>query len=251
MPYARNADLPAAVRDALPAEAQTVFRRALNAALETYGGDEERAFRVAWAAVRKAGWERGADGTWRRRPVRTEGSMPEQEMGEARPGFQPKFIFGRPNPRYRAGADEEEPRDEERGRSPDEFLVRPEEVKRLRQLARDGGMDDEAFAGAIRAMRRALRQTGELRFPPELRRAIEKATTEEEARDLEAALRRAATRRLRQRQAEAAEEDMPYWLYDDDPAIEEMGATEAIAKATLALGEAPRTFTSEERERYA
>lgn len=63
MPYARNADLPKGVRDALPEAAQDVFRAAFNSALERHG-EEERAFAVAWAAVRQAGWEKGEDGRW-------------------------------------------------------------------------------------------------------------------------------------------------------------------------------------------
>lgn len=51
MPYKRNSELPAGVRG-LPDGAQTIYRKAFNAALEQYG-DEETAARVAWAAVKK------------------------------------------------------------------------------------------------------------------------------------------------------------------------------------------------------
>lgn len=63
MPYESTADLPEAVK-ALPAHAQEIWRAAFNAAYEQYGGDEERAFRVAWAAVERQ-YEQAEDGTWR------------------------------------------------------------------------------------------------------------------------------------------------------------------------------------------
>ena len=52
MPYPTIGDLPPAVRH-LPVHAQEIFRAAFNAAWDSYGGDEETAFRVAWAAVKK------------------------------------------------------------------------------------------------------------------------------------------------------------------------------------------------------
>ena len=64
MPYATNEDLPAGVRGHLPSHAQDIFRETFNAAwkqhrAEAAGEREERAFRIAWAAVkhryRKAG----------------------------------------------------------------------------------------------------------------------------------------------------------------------------------------------------
>jgi cation transport regulator len=51
MPYATNDDLPAPVRDNLPAHAQDIYREAFNHAFTEYGGDEPRSHRVAWAAV--------------------------------------------------------------------------------------------------------------------------------------------------------------------------------------------------------
>lgn len=64
MPYSNNADLPESVRNALPSEAQTTFRAVVNNALEQYDGDESRAFATAWAALRRAGWDKGNDGKW-------------------------------------------------------------------------------------------------------------------------------------------------------------------------------------------
>jgi cation transport regulator len=56
MPYASNEDLPASVRDHLPAHAQAIFRSAFNHAWQSYRGSarlEEIAHRVAWAAVKR------------------------------------------------------------------------------------------------------------------------------------------------------------------------------------------------------
>ena len=56
MPYRVNADLPPSVRDRLPPHAQDIFREAFNAAYESHAGDprqEEAAFRIAWAAVKR------------------------------------------------------------------------------------------------------------------------------------------------------------------------------------------------------
>jgi len=72
MPYARNVDLPPAVRAHLPPAAQDIYREAFNSAWRQYARREperleEIAHRVAWAAVkrqfRKAGteWVAGAD----------------------------------------------------------------------------------------------------------------------------------------------------------------------------------------------
>ena len=49
MPYQTIAELPAQVK-ALPKRAQEIFRAAFNSA---YGGDEQQAFRIAWAAVKR------------------------------------------------------------------------------------------------------------------------------------------------------------------------------------------------------
>lgn len=57
MPYRDNADLPPSVRDRLPAHAQDIFREAFNAAWSAHENDprqEEAAFRIAWAAVKRS-----------------------------------------------------------------------------------------------------------------------------------------------------------------------------------------------------
>ncbi len=56
MPYEVNADLPASVRSHLPERAQTIFREAFNHAYAAHARDprqEEAAFRIAWAAVKR------------------------------------------------------------------------------------------------------------------------------------------------------------------------------------------------------
>ena len=58
MPYATLDDLPPAAQH-LPVHAQEIFRAAFNAAWDEYGGDEETAFRVAWAAVKRRYEKRG------------------------------------------------------------------------------------------------------------------------------------------------------------------------------------------------
>jgi cation transport regulator len=63
MPYNSNSDLPDSIKDALPEEAQTIFRKAFNSAYEQHGGDEEKSNATAWAAVKKAGWQK-AEGSW-------------------------------------------------------------------------------------------------------------------------------------------------------------------------------------------
>ena len=63
MPYQANSSLPASVRHHLPAHAQAIFREAFNHAYEAHAREadrEERAFRIAWAAV-KRGYEKDGD----------------------------------------------------------------------------------------------------------------------------------------------------------------------------------------------
>jgi cation transport regulator len=54
MPYARNDELPASVRDHLPLHAQGMFREAFDQAWQRHGGDEATAFRIAWSAVQRS-----------------------------------------------------------------------------------------------------------------------------------------------------------------------------------------------------
>jgi len=55
MPYRSNSDLPAAVRSHLPPHAQDICREAFNHAFAAQDpGQEERAHRIAWAAVKRS-----------------------------------------------------------------------------------------------------------------------------------------------------------------------------------------------------
>ncbi len=65
MPYQMNTDLPASVRNHLPAHAQDIYREAFNHAFAAHEGDprqEEAAHRIAWAAVKRRYIK--SDGTW-------------------------------------------------------------------------------------------------------------------------------------------------------------------------------------------
>ena len=64
MPYENTKDLPDSVRDNLPAHAQEIYRAAFNSAWEEYHHDEERAHRVAWAAVEKKFKKDAKTGNW-------------------------------------------------------------------------------------------------------------------------------------------------------------------------------------------
>lgn len=63
MPYASNAELPPAVRNALPAAAQSVFRNVVNSQ-EERGLSTERAFASAWSALKTQGWVKGDGDKW-------------------------------------------------------------------------------------------------------------------------------------------------------------------------------------------
>ncbi len=65
MPYEKIQDLPEAVRDHLPEHAQEIFRAAFNSAYDEYHHDEERAFRVAWAAVKDKYKKDDKTGDWK------------------------------------------------------------------------------------------------------------------------------------------------------------------------------------------
>jgi cation transport regulator len=74
MPYGSRTELPDAVKDNLPAHAQDIFKEAFNSAYDEYKDPAERrddasreevAFRVAWAAVKKGGYEKDEQsGRW-------------------------------------------------------------------------------------------------------------------------------------------------------------------------------------------
>ncbi len=65
MPDQKIDDLPDSVKKHLPKHAQEIFQAAFNNAEEEYG-EEERAFRVAWSAV-KRDYDKGDDGQWHKK----------------------------------------------------------------------------------------------------------------------------------------------------------------------------------------
>ena len=76
MPYKNVSELPDSVKNVLPSHAQDIYKEAFNSAYEQYKDPEERrddadreevAHRVAWSAVKKAGYEKGDDGKWHNR----------------------------------------------------------------------------------------------------------------------------------------------------------------------------------------
>lgn len=73
MPYTTRSDLPDNVKNVLPDHAQDIYKEAFNSAYEQYKDSESRrddsdreevAHRVAWSAVKKAGYEKGGDDKW-------------------------------------------------------------------------------------------------------------------------------------------------------------------------------------------
>jgi cation transport regulator len=64
MPYKELTDLPEGVRNSLPKHAQEIYQAAYNHAWEEYRHNEERAHRVAWAAVKKSYKKNGKTGHW-------------------------------------------------------------------------------------------------------------------------------------------------------------------------------------------
>jgi cation transport regulator len=57
MPYGSNSDLPTSVQAHLPPHAQDIYREAFNHAFAAHAGDpyqEERAHRIAWAAIKRS-----------------------------------------------------------------------------------------------------------------------------------------------------------------------------------------------------
>jgi cation transport regulator len=65
MRYPTNADLPPSVQNHLPAHAQSIYREAFNHAFAAHAREadrEERAHKIAWAAVKRSYVK--ADGEW-------------------------------------------------------------------------------------------------------------------------------------------------------------------------------------------
>ncbi|UTX51476.1 putative cation transport regulator ChaB [Candidatus Saccharibacteria bacterium TM7i] len=73
MPYKSIDELPDGVHHVLPKHAQEIYKEAFNSAYDQYDKPEERrgdadreetAHRVAWSAVKKAGYHKGDDDHW-------------------------------------------------------------------------------------------------------------------------------------------------------------------------------------------
>ncbi len=63
MPYRFNKSLPPSIKRSLPSAAQTIFRKTVNNALKEYG-DDKKAFRTAWSAVKKSGYKKDSYDKW-------------------------------------------------------------------------------------------------------------------------------------------------------------------------------------------
>uniref|UniRef100_B8HZ88 ChaB family protein n=1 Tax=Cyanothece sp. (strain PCC 7425 / ATCC 29141) TaxID=395961 RepID=B8HZ88_CYAP4 len=64
MPYNQLDDLPQSVTEHLPHHAQEIYQAAFNNAWEEYDQDEERAHRIAWAAVKHQYIKNESTGYW-------------------------------------------------------------------------------------------------------------------------------------------------------------------------------------------
>ncbi len=62
MPYRSVRELPKSVKDNLPKHGQEIYKEAYNSAIEQYG-EEERAHKVAWSAVKKK-YKKNDSGCW-------------------------------------------------------------------------------------------------------------------------------------------------------------------------------------------
>jgi cation transport regulator len=67
VPYNKISDLPESVRDHLPKHAQEIYQAAYNSAYEEYDHEEERAHRVAWAAVKNDYEKDEKSGDWKKK----------------------------------------------------------------------------------------------------------------------------------------------------------------------------------------
>ncbi|HEY3314477.1 MAG TPA: hypothetical protein VGL40_04255 [Bacillota bacterium] len=71
MPWMRNEDLPPAVRNVLPPEAQGLFRQVANTELGR-GLAEDKAMAAAWSACERAGWHKTPGGKWAKEATDTD-----------------------------------------------------------------------------------------------------------------------------------------------------------------------------------
>jgi len=103
MPYAKNSELPSSVKDALPSEAQSVFRRAFNQSFKD-GKSEESAFRIAWSAV-KNGYKKENDKWVKKALDKTEKSLyNSSEFEIIRKDDAQRMVYGWANQITKSGA---------------------------------------------------------------------------------------------------------------------------------------------------
>jgi cation transport regulator ChaB len=62
MPYSSNKELPKSVISSLPESAQSIFRSVFNSSSKK--NNEETSFKIAWGAVKKAGYKKNDSGKW-------------------------------------------------------------------------------------------------------------------------------------------------------------------------------------------
>ena len=67
MPYEKLSELPGSVQEHLPKHAQEIYRAAFNSAWEQYDHEEERAHRIAWAAVKNEYVKDEVTGRWKKK----------------------------------------------------------------------------------------------------------------------------------------------------------------------------------------
>jgi cation transport regulator len=67
MPYSKRSELPKQVTNNVPAHGQDIYKEAFNNAIDQYDGDEERAHRVAWSAVKEKYKKDNDSGRWVRK----------------------------------------------------------------------------------------------------------------------------------------------------------------------------------------
>ena len=78
MPYTKNSELPEAVRNALPDDAQSIFRSAYMEAEKKWPGtaNEGKRASYAWGAVGKA-FEKGKTGKWTKKSAESQAAESE------------------------------------------------------------------------------------------------------------------------------------------------------------------------------
>ena len=65
MPYEKNENLPDSVKTILPEAAQSIWRAAFNSNFEK-SKDDEASSRIAWTALKNAGWSKDENGNWKK-----------------------------------------------------------------------------------------------------------------------------------------------------------------------------------------